>query len=98
MDFMTIGALVLVSAALLVYTGSYQFVTAVGIVAFGAGMGFMLPNLWLGMAVKQRKEKLRHALPDTLDLLVVSVESGLALDAAFKRVGEEMALVHPELS
>lgn len=69
-----------------------------GVAAFGAGVGFMLPNLWLSMAASSRQQKLRYGLPDTLDLLVVSVESGLALDAAFKRVGEEMAPVHPELS
>ena len=45
-----------------------------------------------------RSQKIRYGLPDTLDLLVVSVESGLALDAALKRVGEEMALVHPDIS
>ncbi|MBN2447222.1 MAG: type II secretion system F family protein [Phycisphaerae bacterium] len=75
-----------------------QLSHAVGAVCLAAGLGFMLPNIWLGMAIGSRKEKLRHGLPDTLDLMVVSVESGLALDAALKRVGDEMAIVHPELS
>jgi tight adherence protein C len=69
-----------------------------GIGAFAAGTGFMLPNGWLTLAASGRRQKLRYGLPDTLDLMVVSVESGLALDAAIKRVGEEMATVHPELS
>jgi len=69
-----------------------------GLVTFAGGLGFMLPNAWLMLAAGGRKTKLRYGLPDTLDLLVVSVESGLALDAALKRVGEEMAPVHPELS
>lgn len=68
-------------------------------IAMGAGaVGFLLPGFWLGSAVKSRKDKLRRGLPDILDLMVVSVESGLALDAALKRVGDEMASVHPELS
>ncbi len=69
-----------------------------GVVAFGAGTGLMLPSLWLTIAVSGRQNKVRHGLPDTLDLLVVSVEAGLALDAALKRVGDEMSPVHPELS
>jgi tight adherence protein C len=69
-----------------------------GIAAFAAGGGFMVPNVWLMLAASGRRQKLRYGLPDTLDLMVVSVESGLALDAAIKRVGEEMATVHPELS
>jgi tight adherence protein C len=69
-----------------------------GIAAFAGGAGFMLPNAWLGLTASGRRQKLRYGLPDTLDLMVVSVESGLALDAAIKRVGEEMATVHPELS
>ena len=69
-----------------------------GAAAFGAGAGMMLPNLWLSMATSSRKQKLRNGLPDSLDLLVVSVEAGLALDAALKRVGDEMAPVHPDLS
>ncbi len=69
-----------------------------GLVAMCAGVGMMLPDLWLSMATSGRRQKIRYGLPDTLDLIVVSVESGLALDAALKRVGDEMAPVHPELS
>lgn len=69
-----------------------------GAVLFAAPVGFLLPDLWLSVTVKQRREAMRYGLPDTLDLMVVSVESGLALDAAIQRVGDEMATVHPELS
>jgi tight adherence protein C len=75
-----------------------QMLSVAGLAFFCAGAGLMLPDLWLSVTASNRKQKIRHGLPDTLDLLVVSVESGLALDAAFKRVGDEMASVHPELS
>lgn len=65
---------------------------------FGGGFGFIAPGVWLDSSVKKRQEKIVRGLPDILDLLVVSVESGLALDAAIKRVGDEMSEVHPELS
>lgn len=79
-------------------TMGFAAVNFMGAILFGAGLGFMLPNIWLGGAVARRQEKINHGLPDTLDLLVVSVESGLGLDAALKRVGDELADVHPELS
>lgn len=69
-----------------------------GLCIFVGGVGFLLPNLWLAIAKSSRTEKIRNGLPDSLDLLVVSVESGLALDGALQRVGDEMAKVHPELS
>ena len=69
-----------------------------GTILCAAPIGFLLPDLWLMMSISTRKEAIRHGLPDTLDLMVVSVESGLALDAAIQRVGEEMQTVHPELS
>lgn len=64
----------------------------------GGGVGFMLPNAWLWLAKRQRALKIRNGLADSMDLLVISVESGLALDAAIQRVGDEMHVVHPELS
>ena len=72
--------------------------TAAGIVMLGAGMGFLAPELWLKMAIRKRGDQIRKALPDTLDMLVISVESGLGLDAALQRVGDEMQKVHPVLS
>lgn len=65
---------------------------------FGLGAGFMLPNLWLGQMVKKRMEAVRNGLPDSLDLMVVAVESGLGLDAALLRVSDEMGNVHPALA
>lgn len=69
-----------------------------GIAMLGAGLGFMGPNLWLRNAVKKRGNLIRNGLPDTLDMMVISVESGLGLDAAFQRVGDEMKTVHPALA
>jgi tight adherence protein C len=76
----------------------YDLKGTLACVMFAGGGGFILPGMWLGAMVKSRQDKVRRGLPDVLDLLVVSVESGLALDSALKRVGEEMALVHPEVS
>jgi tight adherence protein C len=68
-----------------------------GLAAILGGIGFVLPDIWLWLATKQRAEKISHGLPDSLDLLVISVEAGLGLDAAIQRVGDEMKTVHPEL-
>lgn len=88
----------LILALLAAVAAQLELPFLLGLVAFATGIGMMLPNVWLAIATSGRKQKVRDGLPDTLDLLVVSVESGLALDAALKRVGDEMAPVHPELS
>ena len=94
--FVAVGLGVLV---LLVAGGAgYEPRKLFGIVATSVGVGFMLPNAWLLLGRMQRAEKVRNGLPDSLDLLVVSVESGLGLDAGLARVSEEMRTVHPELS
>ena len=77
---------------------AYAFPTAVGLITLAAGLGFLAPNLWLSSAAAKRAEAIRKALPDTLDMLVISVEAGLGLDAALQRVGDEMKLTHPILS
>lgn len=60
--------------------------------------GFYLPNIWLIIKIGRRKQKISNGFPDALDLLVVCVESGLGLDAAIKRVGEEIRFSNRELS
>ncbi len=65
---------------------------------FAGGVGFWLPEIWLKLATGRRKERIRNGLPDSLDLLVVSVESGLGLDAGLQRVSDEMRNVHGDLA
>ncbi|MFM7151539.1 MAG: type II secretion system F family protein [Gemmataceae bacterium] len=56
-----------------------------------AGLGFYLPKILLWFLKSKRQEQIFLTLPDALDLLVVCVESGLGLDAAMRRVVEEMS-------
>jgi tight adherence protein C len=53
-------------------------------------VGFYLPKIALMLLVNDRKQQIFLTLPDALDLLVVCVESGLGLDAALRKVTEEM--------
>jgi tight adherence protein C len=55
-----------------------------------SGLGFYLPNIILWFIRRKRQEEIFLTLPDALDLLVVCVESGLGLDAAMRKVCEEM--------
>jgi tight adherence protein C len=61
-------------------------------------MGYMLPNLVLGRLVAARQKKIRESLPDALDLMVVCVEAGQGLNAALKRVADDLILGSPALS
>lgn len=58
--------------------------------ALFAGVGMYGPNVLLWWLVRKRQQQIFLTLPDALDLMVVCVESGLGLDAAMRRVCEEM--------
>ena len=55
-----------------------------------AGVMFYLPELALWFVARKRKEAIFLGLPDALDLMVVCVEAGLALDQAMRKVSDEM--------
>jgi tight adherence protein C len=59
-------------------------------IVVAAGFGFYLPSVILWFLRKKRQEEIFLSLPDALDLLVVCVESGLGLDAAMRKVCDEM--------
>lgn len=62
------------------------------------GLGFFLPRFILKRMINDRQQRIRLALPDALDLTVICVEAGLALDQAMMRVGQDLHHAHPDLS
>jgi tight adherence protein C len=62
------------------------------------GLAYIAPDLWVGHCARKRRERIRLGLPDALDLMVVCVDAGLAIDQALLRAGQELALSQPEIS
>lgn len=87
---MALFALFLVVAA----TGFNSPLLMVGV----GGLGFFLPRIALKRSIKGRQQRIKLGLPDALDLTVICVEAGLALDQALMRVGQDLHHAHPELS
>jgi tight adherence protein C len=67
-------------------------------VLVGMALGYYLPLLFVNNRVTSRQKALMDSFPDALDLLVSSVEAGLGLDAAFRRVSVEMTKAAPALA
>jgi tight adherence protein C len=66
--------------------------------AFALVIGYILPGVALDKLAKARRNSMRLALPDALDLLTVCVEAGLGFDQALLRVTRELKHVYPQLS
>jgi tight adherence protein C len=66
--------------------------------AVAAGVGMLLPDVWLDSRRRARQTNLRRALPDCLDMLVLCLEGGVSLTAAMQRVTEELQTAHPLLA
>jgi tight adherence protein C len=63
-----------------------------------AGFGWLLPSFYLDNRIGRRQGELRRALPDTLDLLVTTVEAGLGLNQAMVRVAQEISGLSPQMA
>ncbi|MEB2327946.1 MAG: type II secretion system F family protein [Pseudomonas sp.] len=72
--------------------------TGLLVAGLAVGIGWLTPALIVEKRRDRRQARLRGAFPDALDLMVVCVESGLALPQAIERVAEEMAVSQAELA
>jgi tight adherence protein C len=63
-----------------------------------AVFGLYGPSLFIRAKADRRQREIINGFPDALDLMLVCVEAGLGLEAAFARVGEEMTVSHPLLA
>lgn len=66
--------------------------------ASALGVGFLLPDFWLGRRIAARQQQIRLSLPDLLDFLVICIEAGLSMDQATARTAEELRMAHPAIS
>jgi tight adherence protein C len=67
-------------------------------ILIGFIVGFFSPRYVLNRMIRTRQQRIRWGLADALDLMVVSVEAGLGLNAAMLKVSSELKQVHPDVS
>ena len=93
-DWMGVKMLVAITTGVVVFllfsllSGAITSGLFLGLV-FG-GIGFLLPEFWLGGKIKARQKLILRMIPDTLDLLTISVRAGLGFDAALAKVVEKL--------
>lgn len=95
-----LAPLVLVGLTLLVLplVPKLSLPMGIALVAAAAAVGWLVPAIYVDKRKVARMTRLLVAFPDALDLMVVCVESGLALPQAIERVADEMAVSQPELA
>lgn len=81
---LAISTLIIFIFFLIILRGNFSAATI--LIVSGLFGGFYAPDLYLHRKINLRKKAIRMALPDTLDLLTISVEAGLGFDAALKKV------------
>lgn len=85
---------------MLVLAGSEQtsFLKLYVVSSILAMIGMYLPNIWLNHRVESIRQDVIRGFPDCLDLMLICVEAGLGMEAAFDRVGREIVQSHPRLA
>jgi len=81
------AGMLLLSVVLTTIAGTSLMFTLVAVIGLSL-IGYMAPNLYLYQLGSDRSETMQRDLPDALDLLTISVEAGLAFDAALARVAK----------
>lgn len=91
----TIGALIY-----LFFFADYEYPPIVKVAAsVGAGyVGFYVPNMFIENQIQRRQTSIKNAFPDALDMLLICVQSGMSIEAAFGKVSGEVGNTSIELA
>ncbi|CAN7634410.1 type II secretion system F family protein [Pararhizobium sp. LjRoot238] len=72
---------------------------AVIAVAAGVGsLGYFAPAIYIRNRITKRQQAIRRSWPEALDLLLITVEAGMGIESAFRKVGEEIGTQSPEIA
>lgn len=77
---------------------STPFFGKLGMSAMAGFMGYYLPNVFLQNIISRRQQAIQQSFPDALDLLLICVESGMSVEAAFNKVAAEVGSQSVELA
>jgi tight adherence protein C len=80
------------------FGSSLELHMKLGAVVGGVALGFYAPNLYLKNLADNRRTKIMQAFPDSLDMMLICVESGMSIEMALQRVGQEIAPASVELA
>lgn len=75
----------------------FPVLAKVSVVVAAALAGYYVPALYVSNRVGRRQKSIRRAWPDALDLLLICIESGMAIESALRKVSEEIGLQSAEL-
>jgi tight adherence protein C len=92
---LTIGGLIYM---FLIANYDYPPMVNIGISLAVGYIGYYLPNFYLKNLVQKRQESIKGAFPDALDMLLICVQSGMSIEAAFGKVAAEVGSASLELA
>jgi tight adherence protein C len=76
----------------------YPVLVKIGLAIGAAYIGFYLPNMFIENLVQRRQTSIKNAFPDSLDMLLICVQSGMSIEAAFQKVSGEVGATSLELA
>jgi tight adherence protein C len=76
----------------------YPVLAKCSVVVAAALAGYYVPAIFVSNRISKRQKSIRRAWPDALDLLLICVESGMAIEGAFRKVSEEIGSQSAELA
>lgn len=89
------GGVIALAVSAYLFLPRLNLLLAVVLVAGATALGFISPWLWLRQQASARRGRIQRALPDAIDLMVISVEAGLSLEGAFQQVGAKLKSKSP---
>jgi tight adherence protein C len=76
----------------------YPVLVKVGLAIGAAYVGYYLPNMFVENLVQRRQTSIKNSFPDALDMLLICVQSGMSIEAAFQKVSGEVGSQSLELA
>ncbi|ASY72090.1 type II secretion system protein [Sinorhizobium fredii USDA 205] len=100
--FRLIAPLVLFAACLtymlLILRPEAPLIAVIAMASAIGSLGYFAPAIFIQNRITKRQQVIRRSWPEALDLLLITVESGMGIESAFRKVGEEIGAQSPEVA